>query len=165
MVWDAVSARWEKAYAEAAVYYAENGDLETPTKYVTPSGVALAAGFPANGDFTRTESYLRTKLLDLKKSVWIGATATTAAGKNITPLPAVLPVPCQFGHPGGLCDGRRHNTGQVACPSAAHLRKVRHNHKGTIRYAQSYAGPLGHEMAGTAAKSKDGVSRCEAAAQ
>ena len=32
MVWDAVSARWEKAYAEAAVYYAENGDLETPTK-------------------------------------------------------------------------------------------------------------------------------------
>lgn len=43
MVWDAVSARWEKAYAEAAVYYAENGDLETPTKYVTPSGVALGS--------------------------------------------------------------------------------------------------------------------------
>ena len=29
-------------------------------------------------------------MLDLKKSVWIGATATTAAGKNITPLPGSI---------------------------------------------------------------------------
>lgn len=43
MVWDAVSARWEKAYAEAATYYAENGNLETPAKYVAPSGVALGS--------------------------------------------------------------------------------------------------------------------------
>lgn len=43
MVWDAVSARWEKGYAEAAAYYAANGNLETPAKYVASSGVALGS--------------------------------------------------------------------------------------------------------------------------
>ena len=43
MVWDTVSARWEKGYAEATAYYAANGNLEVPSKYVTPSGVALGS--------------------------------------------------------------------------------------------------------------------------
>ena len=43
MAWDTVSARWEKGYAEATAYYAANGNLEVPSKYVTPSGVALGS--------------------------------------------------------------------------------------------------------------------------
>ena len=43
MVWDAVSARWERGYAESTAYYAENGNLQVPVKYVTPAGVTLGS--------------------------------------------------------------------------------------------------------------------------
>lgn len=43
MVWNAVSAKWERGYAEAAAYYERYSDLEVPTKYVTTDGVKLGA--------------------------------------------------------------------------------------------------------------------------
>ena len=43
MVWNAVSAKWECAYAEAAAYYEENSDLNVPAKYVTKSGLKLGS--------------------------------------------------------------------------------------------------------------------------
>ena len=41
MTWDAVSAKWERGYAEAAAYYAEHQNLDVPQKYVTESGLKL----------------------------------------------------------------------------------------------------------------------------
>ncbi len=41
MVWDAVSVQWEKNFAAAAAYYAQHGDLDVPTGYKTPEGLAL----------------------------------------------------------------------------------------------------------------------------
>ena len=43
MAWNAVSAKWERGYAEAAVYYEQYADLEVPTKYITESGLKLGA--------------------------------------------------------------------------------------------------------------------------
>ena len=41
MAWNAVSAKWERGYAEAATYYEKHADLEVPVKYVTESGLKL----------------------------------------------------------------------------------------------------------------------------
>ena len=41
MVWDAVSYQWEAAYAEAARYYAQNGDLDVLVAYETETGFLL----------------------------------------------------------------------------------------------------------------------------
>ena len=41
MAWNAVSAKWERGYAEAAAYYEQYADLEVPTKYITESGLKL----------------------------------------------------------------------------------------------------------------------------
>lgn len=41
MAWNAVSAKWERGYAEAAAYYEKHTDLEVPVKYVTESGLKL----------------------------------------------------------------------------------------------------------------------------
>lgn len=41
MAWNAVSAKWERGYAEAAAYYEQHADLEVPTKYITESGLKL----------------------------------------------------------------------------------------------------------------------------
>ena len=41
MAWSAVSAKWERGYAEAAAYYEKNADLEVPVKYVAESGLKL----------------------------------------------------------------------------------------------------------------------------
>ena len=43
MAWNAVSAKWERGYAEAAAYYEQYADLEVPTKYITESGLKLGA--------------------------------------------------------------------------------------------------------------------------
>ena len=43
MVWNSVDARWERFYAEAALYYERHGNLAFPKKYVTESGVRLGA--------------------------------------------------------------------------------------------------------------------------
>ena len=41
MAWNAVSAKWERGYAEATAYYEQYADLEVPTKYITESGLKL----------------------------------------------------------------------------------------------------------------------------
>ena len=41
MVWSVFDAKWEKAYALAAAYYEENGNLNIPRSYVTASGERL----------------------------------------------------------------------------------------------------------------------------
>ena len=41
MVWSVFDAKWEKAYALAAVYYEENGNLNIPRSYVTAAGERL----------------------------------------------------------------------------------------------------------------------------
>lgn len=38
MVWNIFDAKWEKAYALAAAYYEENGNLNIPRSYVTAAG-------------------------------------------------------------------------------------------------------------------------------
>ena len=43
VVWNAIDARWEHFYAEAAAYWEQNGNLAFPKKYVTKSGVRLGA--------------------------------------------------------------------------------------------------------------------------
>lgn len=43
MAWNAVSAKWERGYAEAVAYYEKYADLEVPTKYITKSGLKLGA--------------------------------------------------------------------------------------------------------------------------
>lgn len=43
MVWDAVSERWEKNYAEAVHYFNMYGSLNVPAGYKTESGFALGA--------------------------------------------------------------------------------------------------------------------------
>jgi len=51
MVWDAVSAKWERGYAEAAAYAAQNGSLNVPSQYTTPDGMNL-------GSWLRTQNRL-----------------------------------------------------------------------------------------------------------
>ena len=41
MVWNIFDAKWEKAYALAAAYYEENGNLNIPRSYVTSGGERL----------------------------------------------------------------------------------------------------------------------------
>ena len=41
MVWSIFDAKWEKAYALAAAYYEENGNLNIPRSYVTAAGERL----------------------------------------------------------------------------------------------------------------------------
>ena len=41
MVWNIFDAKWEKAYALAATYYEENGNLNIPRSYVTAAGERL----------------------------------------------------------------------------------------------------------------------------
>ena len=41
MVWNIFDAKWEKAYALAAAYYEENGNLNIPRSYVTAAGERL----------------------------------------------------------------------------------------------------------------------------
>ena len=41
MVWNIFDAKWEKAFALAAVYYEENGNLNIPRSYVTAAGERL----------------------------------------------------------------------------------------------------------------------------
>ena len=41
MVWSVFDAKWEKAYALAAAYYEENGNLNIPRSYVTAAGERL----------------------------------------------------------------------------------------------------------------------------
>ena len=43
IVWNAIDAKWERCYAEAAAYYEQHGNLGFPKKYVTESGVRLGA--------------------------------------------------------------------------------------------------------------------------
>ena len=38
MVWSVFDAKWEKAYAQAAAYYEENGSLNIPQSYETATG-------------------------------------------------------------------------------------------------------------------------------
>ena len=41
MVWNSVDARWERFYAEAALYYERYGNLDFVKRYVTESGIRL----------------------------------------------------------------------------------------------------------------------------
>ena len=41
MVWNIFDAKWEKAYALAAAYYEENGNLNILRSYVTAAGERL----------------------------------------------------------------------------------------------------------------------------
>ena len=41
MQWSAVSAKWERGYAEASRYYEQNLNLDVPSKYITDSGLKL----------------------------------------------------------------------------------------------------------------------------
>ena len=41
MVWNIFDSKWEKAYALAATYYEENGNLNIPRSYVTAAGERL----------------------------------------------------------------------------------------------------------------------------
>ena len=41
MVWNSVDARWERFYAEAALYYERHGNLDFVKRYVTESGIRL----------------------------------------------------------------------------------------------------------------------------
>ena len=41
MVWNIFDSKWEKAYALAAAYYEENGNLNIPRSYVTAAGERL----------------------------------------------------------------------------------------------------------------------------
>lgn len=43
MAWNAISAKWERGYAEAAAYYEQYADLEVPIKYVTAGGLKLGS--------------------------------------------------------------------------------------------------------------------------
>ena len=43
MVWNSIDAKWERCYAEAALYYEKHGSLNLAPKYVSPSGVRLGA--------------------------------------------------------------------------------------------------------------------------
>lgn len=52
MVWNIFDAKWEKAYALAAAYYEENGDLNVPADYVSPGGYNL-------GNWVKRQRYTR----------------------------------------------------------------------------------------------------------
>lgn len=41
MVWNSIDAKWERCYAEAALYYEKHGSLNLAPKYVSPSGIRL----------------------------------------------------------------------------------------------------------------------------
>ena len=43
MVWNSIDAKWERCYAEAALYYEKHGSLNLAPKYVSPSGIRLGA--------------------------------------------------------------------------------------------------------------------------
>ena len=43
MIWDVLDYYWERNYHAAVEYYYANGDLDVPTKYVSPDGVRLGA--------------------------------------------------------------------------------------------------------------------------
>ena len=43
MVWNNIDAKWERCYAEAALYYEKHGSLNLAPKYVSPSGIRLGA--------------------------------------------------------------------------------------------------------------------------
>ena len=43
MVWNNIDAKWERCYAEAALYYGKHGSLNLAPKYVSPSGIRLGA--------------------------------------------------------------------------------------------------------------------------
>ena len=43
MVWNSIDAKWERCYAEAALYYEKHGGLNLAPKYVSPSGIRLGA--------------------------------------------------------------------------------------------------------------------------
>lgn len=43
MVWNSIDAKWERCYAEAALYYEKYGSLNLAPKYVSPSGIRLGA--------------------------------------------------------------------------------------------------------------------------
>lgn len=43
MVWNSIDAKWERCYAEAALYYGKHGSLNLTPKYVSPSGIRLGA--------------------------------------------------------------------------------------------------------------------------
>lgn len=43
MVWNNIDAKWERCYAEAALYYEKHGSLNLALKYVSPSGIRLGA--------------------------------------------------------------------------------------------------------------------------
>ena len=43
MVWNNIDAKWERCYAEAALYCEKHGSLNLAPKYVSPSGIRLGA--------------------------------------------------------------------------------------------------------------------------
>ena len=43
MVWNSIDAKWERCYAEAALYCEKHGSLNLTPKYVSPSGIRLGA--------------------------------------------------------------------------------------------------------------------------
>ena len=43
MVWNSIDAKWERCYAEAALYCEKHGSLNLAPKYVSPSGIRLGA--------------------------------------------------------------------------------------------------------------------------
>ena len=59
MVWSVFDVKWEKAYALAAAYYEQNGDLNMPRSYVTATGEKLGC-WVANQQW----AYQKEKLSD-----------------------------------------------------------------------------------------------------
>ena len=57
MVWNSVDARWERFYAEAALYYERYGNLDFVKRYVTESGVRLGPWLK-----NQREAYLKGEL-------------------------------------------------------------------------------------------------------
>ena len=41
MVWNSIDVKWERSYAEAALYYQQHGNLKFPKNYVTDAGIRL----------------------------------------------------------------------------------------------------------------------------
>ena len=48
MVWNSIDAKWERCYAEAALYYEKHGSLNLAPKYVSPSGIGWGPGWKIN---------------------------------------------------------------------------------------------------------------------
>ena len=92
MAWNAVSAKWERGYAEAAAYYEQYADLEVPTKYITESGLKLGAWISYQKDAYQ-KGLLSTERIHRLEQIGheLGANGTTAAGwSNITRQNAII---------------------------------------------------------------------------